>query len=60
MRSKILFKRKLVKTSIRTQLKQNNLEHRLHISKESPKEGFNDTLFRHSVDELKYCNWTCK
>ena len=45
------------------QLKQPNLENRLHISRESPKEGFNDTVFQHFVDELKHCNsdmeWTC-
>ena len=44
------------------QLKQPNLENRLHISTESPKEDFNDTVFQHFVDELKHCNsdmeWT--
>ena len=47
---------KLVETSIRTQLKQANLENRLHISTENPKEGFNDTVFQHFVDELKHYN----
>ena len=47
---------KLVETSIRTQLKQANLENRLHISTENPKEGFNDTAFQHFVDELKHYN----
>ena len=47
---------KLVETSIRTQLKQTNLENRLHISTENPKEGFNDTVFQHFVDELKHYN----
>ena len=50
------FKRKLVKTSIHTQLKQTNLENRLHILRESPKEGFNDTVFEHFVAELKHGN----
>ena len=47
-------KMKLVKTSLRTQLKQTNLENRFHISRESPKEGFNDIVFKHFVDELKH------
>ena len=34
---------------------QTNQENQLHISTESPK-GFNDTVFQHFVDELKYCN----
>ena len=50
---RIFSKRKLVKTSLRTQLKQTNLENRFHISTESPKEGFNDTVFQHFVDKLK-------
>ena len=37
-------KRKLVKTSGGSQLKQTNLESQLHLSTESPKEGFNDTV----------------
>ena len=53
----------LVKTSLCTQLKQTNLENRLHISTESPKEGFNDTVFQHYMDKLRHCNskcgWTC-
>ena len=32
-------------------LKQTNLENQLHISTESPKEDFNDTVFQHS------CGW---
>ena len=46
----------LVKTSLRTQLKQTNLQNRLYISTEIPKEDFNDTVFQHFVDELKHCN----
>ena len=34
------------------QLKQTNLENRLHVATESPK-GFNETTFQHFVDELK-------
>ena len=45
-----------MKTSLRTQLKQTNLENRLRVSAERLKEGFNDTVFQHSVDELKHCN----
>ena len=37
-------------------VKRTNLEHRLHISTESPKKGSNDTVFQHFVDELKHCN----
>ena len=52
---------KLRKTSLRTQSKQTNLENRLHISRESPKEGFNDTVFQRFMDELKHliriCEW---
>ena len=44
---------KLVKTSLRIQLKQTNLENRLHILRESPKEGFNDTVFQHFVQHLQ-------
>ena len=47
---------KLRKASLRTQSKQTNLENRLHISRESPKEGFNDTVFQRFMDELKHCN----
>ena len=47
---------KLVKTSLGTQLKQTNLENQLHISTESQKEGINDTVFQHFVDELKFRN----
>ena len=32
----------------------NQLENQLHISTESPKEGFNDSFFQHFVDELKH------
>ena len=39
------------------QLKQSNLEnHQLLISTESPKEGFNNTVLQHFLDELKHCN----
>ena len=44
----------MVKTSLRSQLKQTNLENRFHISTESLKEGFIDTVFQHFVDKLKY------
>ena len=47
---------KLVQTLLRTQLKQTNLENRLHVLTESPKKGFNDTVFQHFIDELKHCN----
>ena len=47
---------KLVKTSLRTQLKQTNLENRLHILTEKLKEGFNETVFPHFMDELTHCN----
>ena len=48
---------KLVKFCyVAIQLKQTNLENRLHILIESPNEGFNDTISRHFVDELKHCN----
>ena len=47
---------KLVKTLLCTQLKQTNQENWLNISTESPKEGFNETVFQHFMDELKYCN----
>ena len=53
---RLFFKMKLVKNSIPTQLKQTNLENPLHISRESPKEGFNDTIFQHFMDETKHCN----
>ena len=35
---------KLVKTSLHIKLKQTHVENRLHISTESAKEGFNDTV----------------
>ena len=47
---------KLAKTLFCTQLKQTNLENHFHISTESPKEGFNDTVFQLFVDELKHSN----
>ena len=49
-------KMRLEKTSLLTHLKQTNLKNWLHISIESSKEGFNDTVFQHFVDELKHCN----
>ena len=49
-------KRKLVKTSLRTQLKQTDLENQLHISTESSEKGFIDIVFQHFMDELKHCN----
>ena len=48
---------RLVKTWLGTQLKQTNLKNQPHISKESPKEDFNNTVFQHFVDELKHCDW---
>ena len=45
-----------MKTLLRTQLKQTNVENQIYISTESPKEGFNDTVFQYFVDELKHCN----
>ena len=39
-----------------TQLKQTNLESWLHISTESSKESFDDTVFQHFVNELKHFN----
>ena len=50
---------KLVKMLLHTQLKQTNLENRLHISTKSPKE-FYDTVFEHFMDELKHCNTVMK
>ena len=47
---------KLLKTLLGTQLKQINLKNQLYISTESPKEGFNDTVSQHFVNELKHCN----
>ena len=47
---------RLVKILLHTQLKQTNLENRLAISMESTEEGFNDTVFKHFLDELKHCN----
>ena len=50
----------LVKTQLRSQLKQTNLENRLYISIESPKEGFHDTVFQHFVNDLKqYFHYFC-
>ena len=55
-RFKDYFKMKLLKTLLRTQLKQTNLENWFHILTESPKEGFDDTVFQYLIDELKHCN----
>ena len=44
---------KLLKTLLYTHLKQTNLENWLHISTESSKEGFNNTVFQHLVVEIK-------
>ena len=41
---RLFFRMKLVKCFLRTQLKQTNLKNRLHISRESPKKCFNDTV----------------
>ena len=49
-------KMKLVKILLRTKLKQTNLENRLHITTETPKEDLIDTVFWHFTDELKNCN----
>ena len=53
---RLFSKMKLVKTLLPTQLKWTNLENTLQILTESPKEGFNDTVFHYFVDELKHCN----
>ena len=53
---RFLSRRKLVKTLLHTQLKQTNLKNGRYISTEIPKEGFNDTVFQHFLDELKHCN----
>ena len=45
----------LVKTSLRTLLKQTNLKNRLDISTEIPNEGFNDNVFQDFVYEFKHC-----
>ena len=44
--------------SLPMQSKETNLENQLNVSTESPKEHFNNTVFHHSVDELKFglCN----
>ena len=47
---------KQLKTTLRTQLKQTNLENRIHISAESQKKASNDTAFQYSVNELKHFN----
>ena len=52
---RLFSKRELVKTMLLAQLKHTNLENQL-ISTESPKEGFNDTVLQHFLDELKHCN----
>ena len=51
-----LWKMKLVRTLLHIQLKQTNLENKLHISIEILKECFNDTVSQHFVNELKHCN----
>ena len=48
-------KMKLAKSSLRTQLKQTNLENRLRISTESPKKDFNNTVFQHFVYDFNNC-----
>ena len=53
---RLFSKTELVKTMLLAQLKQTNLENQLFISTESPKEGFNDTVLQHFLDELKHCN----
>ena len=45
---------KLVKTQLHTQLKQTDLINQLHISIESPKGAFNDTVFQHFVFYVQY------
>ena len=49
-------KMKLVKILLHSYLIKTNLENQFHISTESPKEDFNDTVFQHFVDKLKHCN----
>ena len=51
---RFFFEIKLTKSLLRTQLKLTNLENRLPISTASPKEYFNDIVFKHFVHELKY------
>ena len=53
---RVFSKRELVKTSFCTELKPTNLKNLLHISTESPKEGFNNTVFQYFMHELKRCN----
>ena len=45
---------KLVKTLLPTQLKHTNLEIDLIFQTASSKEGFNDTISQHFLDELKH------
>ena len=42
----ILSRNKAGKTELCTQLKQTKLENQLHISRGSPKEGFNDMFLK--------------
>ena len=49
-------KMKLVKTRLRNQLSQVNLENLLFIATESPKAGFTDSEYDFFVDELKNNN----
>ena len=50
---KILFDNEAGKNLVMYSIKA-NMENWLHISTESPEEGFNDTVFQHFVDELKH------
>ena len=47
---------KLVKTRLRNQLSQVNLENLLFIAPEAPKTGFTDREYDFFVDELKKNN----
>ena len=49
-------KMKLVKTRLRNQLSQVNLENLLFIATEAPKTGFTDSKYDFFVDELKKNN----
>ena len=47
---------KLIKTWLRNQLKQTSHENLLYITTDSMKEGLDNIVFEHFVDELKHRN----
>ena len=49
-------KMKLIKTWLRNQLKQTSHENLLYITTDSMKEGLDNIVFEHFVDELKHRN----